>query len=66
VTTPEALDRAQALDGWCQRYGVLPWPGSLMEQPAVAFLRWQALLGLAGQQAAQEPDPLAGIRMVAL
>lgn len=69
VEMPPTLQRAQALDSWCQRYGCLPWPGSLMEQPAIPFLHWQNVLAAGAQEQAspQSADSLiASIPMVTL
>lgn len=69
---PAELARAQALDDWCQRYGTLPWPGSVLEQPAIPWLRWHAVLALgvsddaATTSRVPADDPLAGLPMFAL
>jgi hypothetical protein len=42
VTEPPELRRAEFILGVCQRFGTLPWPGSLMEQPA-EFLQLLAI-----------------------
>lgn len=68
VTMPAELQRARVVDAWCQRYSCLPWPGSLMEQPAIPFLRWQNVLASVEQSAAArvEAPGFADIPMVAL
>lgn len=70
VAMPAALERARALDSWCQRYGTLPWPGSLMDQPAIPFLRWQNILAAATPRTAREEGSLeqgfSDLPMVAL
>jgi hypothetical protein len=63
VTMPEEVQRAQFMDVLCQRYGGYPWPGTLLQQPAIPFLRWQRLLS---EAAPQETPDLADIPMTAL
>lgn len=71
VTMPPELQRAQFFDTLCSRYGSFPWPGTLLEQPAIPFLRWQRVLAEASPEASQGTygggaDPLADIPMTAL
>lgn len=62
---PPELARALALDSWCKAYGALPWPGSIYQQPAIPFLKWQSVLTLgSAEQAPRVPaDPLAELPM---
>lgn len=66
---PAELVQAQAIDGWCRAYGALPFPGSLLEQPALWWLRHQAILALGNDgEGVSRPayDPLAALPMEAL
>lgn len=74
VTKPAELANAQAIHAMAETYHALPWPGSLLEQPAIAFLRIQNLIALGGTladerkaaEAVAPADPFAAIEMVSL
>ena len=53
---PPELTQAEMVAAMCQRFHVLPWPGSLLEQPAIAFLQWQSILN-AGSTTASTAAP---------
>lgn len=61
---PAELAQAQMVSALAEKYGALPWPGSLLEQPAVAFLLMHSILALGASDAASPLPPetdLAGM-----
>lgn len=45
----------------CERYGTLPWPGSMLEQPAIPFLRMHNILALGASESTPQKGPEADL-----